>query len=165
MQNGTELWCVMSRKAIVVCVAVVLIAVFACIAYYEYSKREALRACEISLADVRVRSVGLTSASLEIVLRIYNPNTITATLDRVDYSVYANGVYLGYGSITNRVDIPPGSTAYVSSPFELSYSGALKTIWEYLISGGKLEWRIKGVAHIDTPLGALNIPFDITATR
>ncbi|MGB9728090.1 MAG: LEA type 2 family protein [Nitrososphaeria archaeon] len=154
----------MSKKFAAITIVTILTLIFASIFYYEYVKREALRACEISLADVRVKSVGLTSASLEIVFRIYNPNRVTATLDRADYSVYANGIYLGEGHITGKVDVPANNTVTIVSPFDLSYSGALKTVWPYLMSGGKLLWRINGTLHIDTPLGTLDIPFDTTVS-
>jgi LEA14-like dessication related protein len=151
----------MKHKTVVVVAAVLLLAV-AGVAYYEYAKREALRSCQISLADVSVEGLGLTSATLEIKLRIYNPNSITATLDRAYYSLYANDVYLGDGTISRKYDIPPGGTITIATPFELSYSGALQTIWSYITRGGKVAWRMKGTAYIDTPLGTLDIPFDIS---
>lgn len=127
--------------------------------FSEYEKREALKNCEISLADVRVVSIGLTSAKLEIVLRIYNLNDVTATLDRIDYELYGNGEFLGNGEFMRRVDIPPHSSKLVSSYFTLDYTGALKTVWS-AIKKGDVVWKIKGVAHIDTPIGTLDIPFE-----
>ena len=60
-----------------------MILVLGGLAYYESMKREALKSCEVKLADVHVKSIGLASATLEVSLSIYNPNSITATLDRV----------------------------------------------------------------------------------
>lgn len=154
----------MNKKFAAITIVIILILISVGIFYYEYVKREALRSCEISLADVRVKSAGLTSASLEILFRIYNPNKVTATLDRADYSVYANDIYLGEGHITSRVDVPANNTVTIISPFDLSYSGALKTVWPYLTSSGKLLWRINGTVHVDTPFGTLDIPFDTTAS-
>jgi LEA14-like dessication related protein len=145
-----------------VVVVVLLLLTVAGVAYYEYAKREALRSCQISIADVSVKSLGPTSTRLEIKLNIYNPNSIPATLDRASYSLYANEVYLGNGTITRKYDIPPGSTVTIVTPFELSYPGALQTIWSYITKGGKAVWRMKGTAYIDTPLGTLSIPFDIS---
>jgi len=127
--------------------------------YSQYEKRAALENCKITLYDVRVKSIGWTGATLEVVFQIYNPNDVTATLDRVDYELYGNGEYLGQGSIDRSVDIPPHSTRYVSSTFNLDYSGALKTIWSAL-KQGNVQWRVKGRVHIDTPIGTLNIPFE-----
>ncbi|MEN3037375.1 MAG: LEA type 2 family protein [Candidatus Methanosuratincola petrocarbonis] len=112
----------------------------------------------MKLADVHVKSIGLASATLEVSLSIYNPNSITATLDRVTYSLYANGIYLGDGTLS-RTDIPPGSTITVSAPFTLS--GALSVLWSCFTTGGEVTWRVKGTAYFDTPLGSLTTPFDI----
>jgi len=127
--------------------------------YREYQKREALRSVEIHLEGIQVRSIGATSASLEIRLRLHNPNTTTATLDRADYSVYGNGIHLGDGKITEKVDIPPGSTRTVTTPFDLSYSGLISTVWEAL-KGENIIWRITGVAYLSTPFGTLTVPFE-----
>ena len=126
--------------------------------YREYQKREALRSVEIHLEGIQVRSIGATSASLEIRLRLHNPSTTTATLDRADYSVYGNNIHLGDGRITERVDLPPGATRTVTTPFDLSYS-LLSTLWEVL-KGENITWRITGKAYLSNPLGTLTVPFD-----
>jgi LEA14-like dessication related protein len=113
----------MRPKTLVIVVALLLLTV-AGVAYYEYAKREALRSCQISIADVSVKSLGPTNTTLEIKLNIYNPNSIPATLDRASYSLYANEVYLGNGTIPRKYDIPPGSTVTIVTPFELSYPGS-----------------------------------------
>jgi len=99
---------------------------------YEVAKREVLKDCEFRLADVGIRSMGLTSAELNIVLEIYNPNDITATLDRADFSVYGNDNYLGDGEITKKINIPPHSKKRISVPFTLDYFGAAHVIWSAL---------------------------------
>jgi len=147
-------------RRIVIAVVVVGILIFGGFyVFSEYQKRVALQNCEISLANVRVVSIGLTSAKLEVVLRIYNPNDVTATLDRIDYELYGNGEFLGNGEFIRRVDIPPHNSKLVSSYFTLDYTGALKTIWS-AIKRGDVMWKIKGIAYIDTPIGTLDIPFE-----
>jgi len=150
------------RGRIVVLVAIILLLAVTSLVFYEYMKRKALKSCEIHLTDIGVKSLGFINATLEIRLRIYNPNSVTATLDRAVYSLYANDVYLGDGTIPRKYDIPPGGTATIITEFELSYSGTLKTIWSYLTTGEKITWRVKGIAHIDTSIGMLDIPFDIS---
>nr|WP_240923465.1 LEA type 2 family protein [Thermococcus sp. 18S1] len=140
-------------------IVVVVILLGGLYVYSEYEKRAALQNCEITLSDVRVASIGLTGAKLEIVFRIYNPNDVTATLDRIEYELYGNGEFLGYGYIDRSVDIPARSIRYVSSEFTLDYGGALKTIWSAL-KRGDVDWRVKGTLHIDTPIGTLDVPFE-----
>ena len=92
----------------------------------EVKKREVLKRCNISLVEIDAKNIGPTSITLDIKLRIYNPNTTTTTLDRVDSSLYGN--YLGNGTIKKRVGIPPGDITMATIPFELSYIRAVKTI-------------------------------------
>lgn len=91
-----------------------------------------LRSCQAGLTDVRVVSLGFTGAELQFVLKVYNPNVITATLDSLEHSLYVDGVHLGDGVVTRMYDILSGSTVTVVIYFELSYSGALRTAWTYL---------------------------------
>ncbi|NJE79436.1 LEA type 2 family protein [Thermococcus sp. GR4] len=142
-----------------VAVVVIILLLGGVYVFYEYEKRAALQNCEIMLSNVRVESIGLTGATLEVVFRIYNPNDVTATLDRIDYELYGNGEFLGYGYVDRSVDIPAHSIRYVSSEFTLDYGGALKALWSALKSGD-VEWRVKGTVHIDTPIGTLDIPFE-----
>jgi len=100
-------------------------------------------------------------ARLKVELKFYNPNPVIATLDRLMYSLYGNDIYLGDGIIPEVYDIPPQGTRTITTHFELPYGGAVRAIWDYLIKGGRITWRIVGIAYIDTPLGTLNIPFDV----
>jgi hypothetical protein len=72
---------------------------------------------------------------------------------------------VGDGEITEKVDIAPGATRTVTSPFDLSYSGAIQSVWSYIVSGGKITWKIVGTAYIDTQLGTLTVPFNCTISK
>lgn len=149
-----------NKKVAIVLVAAVLI-VLALVGGYELARREALKSCEVSLAGVRVVSIGLVSASLEVELMVYNPSSVAAILERADYSLYANGIYLGDGT-TSKNEIPPGGTRTIKTPFSLSYSGALEALWSCLKTDD-VTWRVNGTAYYDTPLGSLGIPFNHVA--
>jgi len=125
----------------------------------EIRQREALRNIEVSVYDIVIESIGFTSATLKIKLKMFNPNSITATLDRADYNLYGNDIYVGSGVIPTRVDIPAHSSTVVTTTFDLSYSGAAKVILDAL-SIGKITWKIKGTAYFDTPFGSISVPFE-----
>lgn len=150
--NGTKIG--ITIFAIIIIVGVFFIAT-------QLLQRQAMQDVQLSLSDVQIKNIGLSSATLEVYVNMYNPNNgITATLDRMDYSVYANGNNLGNGQITQRVDIPPQGTKTVSSAFQVSYAGTLRAVWSALTGGGNIKWNLKGTAYFDTPLGTLNIPID-----
>jgi len=140
----------------------VVILILASVGFYfinEIRQREALRNIEVSVYDVAIESIGFTSATLKIKLKMFNPNSIPATLDRANYNLYGNDIYLGSGVIPTRVNIPAHSSTVVTTTFDLSYSGAAKVIWDAL-STGKVIWKIKGTAYFDTPFGSISVPFE-----
>jgi len=91
---------------------------------------------------------------------MYNPNDVTATLDRSKYELWFNENYLGKGSIEEKTDIPPFTSRLVHSEFSLSYAEVGNTIVSALIEEEN-TWRIQGTAHYDSILGTIDIPFDI----
>lgn len=125
----------------------------------EREQREALQNVQVLSFDVQSVRFGLTSISADLSVTLYNPNSrITATLDRMDYMIYVNGNYFTNGYISQRIDISPMSTKTVSTPLQVSYSGALSTVWSVLMSGGKISWGLRGTAYFDTPIGTMNVP-------
>jgi LEA14-like dessication related protein len=153
----------MSRKKVAVVAVIVVALVLGTVGLWltqQVGQREALRAVQISFDGADLKNVGLTSATLVIRLRMYNPNSITATLDRANYDLWGNENHLGSGVISERTDIPPGSMRTVATDFDLSYVGTAGVIWSVL-KEGKVSWRITGTAYFDTPLGTMNVPFDI----
>ena len=148
------------RKIVVASVVVIVVLAAAALGVGLWITRQ-IEPLQVSFDGVSVKSIGLTSATLNIRLKIYNPNTmITATLLRADYDLYGNNIHLGNGVIPQRVDIPAGGTRTVATDFDLSYSGAARGLWSALKEGG-VSWRITGTAYFDTPIGTINVPFDI----
>ena len=77
--------------------------------------------------------MGLTGATLEVTFNVRNPNDYPVTIDRVRYDLFLNGVRVGDGFITQRVDVEPFGEARMSSRFDLNYlrvPGAVRSIME-----------------------------------
>ena len=150
------------RKVLVGILIVLFLLIVATYIGQEIRQREALRNMKVYLESVEIKSFGLTSATLRVRLRLYNPGEITATLDRAEFDLYGNNIYLGHGIISHRVDIPPGNSRIISTDFDVSYSGALSLLCSAL-SKGRVRWRIIGTAYIDIPFGSISIPFDVSS--
>ena len=101
-------------------IAVGIVAYVAIFASTEIEQRKALEDIQISFHDASLEDLGLSGATLNLALRMYNPNDVTATLDRFDYELWFNDNYLGSGATHQRVDIPPltsrVATSVVTSP-------------------------------------------------
>lgn len=144
-------------------IVVVALVVVGVLAFQQYQQRESLRNVQISVDGVRVESVNLTSAMLNISLRIVNPNTNAVTIDRTDYTVFINNVSLGSGQNLERVTIPAGGSMVIPQPFTVSYSGAAQSVWSYIIQG-EADYRLVGTAYFDTFLGTVSVPYEFSGT-
>lgn len=145
---------------VIVIIALVVVGAFG---YQQYQQRESLKNVQISVDGVRVESVNLSSANLNFSLRITNPNTNAATIDRTNYTVFINNISLGSGQNIETVTIPAGGSVVISQPFTVLYSGAAKSIWSYLTQGGA-NWKLVGTAYFDTMLGTVGVPYDLSGT-
>ena len=126
----------------------------------EVEQRKALENIQIELVDITIRGIGLAGVNLDVSLDMYNPNDVIATLDRSEYGLWFNGNYLGDGTIQQEIDIPPFTSRQIHTEFSLNYAEVGKTVISALTEE-QHTWRIKGIAHYDSVLGTLDIPFDI----
>jgi LEA14-like dessication related protein len=153
----------MKKITIVVIVIIVVIAVAALgiFGYQQVQQREALKNIQMSVDGVKVESINLSSATLNFTLRITNPNTNAATIDRTDYTVIINNVTLGSGQNLEKVTIPAGGSVVIPQPFTVSYSGAARTVWSTITQGGA-DWNLVGTAYFDSFLGTVSVPYNVT---
>ena len=141
-------------------IAVGIVAYVAIFASTEIEQRKALEDIQISFHDASLEDLGLSGATVNLALRMYNPN-VTATLDRADYELWFNDNYLGSGATHQRVDIPPLTSRVATTDFDLDFGGAGQSIIS-AITQGQATWRIAGSAYYETIFGTINIPFNIT---
>lgn len=153
----------MIKKIIIVAVGIVAIAVIGLFLFnlvIELEQRKALEHLEIELISVSLSQIELSGIKLGILLDMYNPNEVTATLDKASYEIWFNDNSLGSGTIDQLTDIPPYTSREVKTNFEISYIEAGETVITALTEEEHI-WRIKGVAHYETVMGTIDIPFDI----
>lgn len=151
--------------AIGIGIAVIVVLIVGIYFSQQVQQREVLQNVQISLGGINLKSLGLTSAILRLSLNMYNPNnSVTATLDRTEYQLYANGNELANGEIPNRYDIPPTSTVTVPTDVTVSYLDSLGAVFSAL-KNGAVNWEMKGISYFEMPiLGTIQVPFDFTKT-
>ena len=111
---------VMRKLAVAVAAAAVLTAGVGC----STLGRAAFEQPVVHLRDVKVRGLGLTGGSLDVLLSVYNPNHYRLDATRLTYKVALAGdsVTLATGALDSRTS-PPIPVA----PVENSSSGPLVT--------------------------------------
>jgi LEA14-like dessication related protein len=151
------------RYLIIVVLIVAVIIIAAVFGYQQVRQRQALEDIQISFAGVTIESISLTSASLNFTVRMTNPSTTTAILDRTDYTVFINNASLGSGQNLEQVTIPAGGSVLIPQPFIISYSGAIQGIWN-AIKAGQVDWRLVGVAYFDWFFFTVSVPYEFSGT-
>jgi LEA14-like dessication related protein len=111
-------------------------------------------------------SVGMTGLSqygpsLNLDAVVYNPNGFGARLDSANYSVYANGRYVGSGLTAHEYDFAPQSTLILTFPVSIGWKTAFHTLGSYILSLGSVTWEVKGTANIEVNGFPLSVSFEL----
>lgn len=125
---------------------------------------EALKNTDITLRSIEINEIGTEVIDLNVTLDIYNPNNVTARLERMNYTVYANDVRLGSGSFEEPLEIPPEEGRRTSTNFIAQTTSVSSAALSALQEGGVL-WSVEGIAYIDTPLGTIEQSFSVNISE
>ena len=110
---------------------------------------------EIELEDLSIVEVTDTAATLEIVLKVSNPNSKPIILQLVKYDIYENGIKLKTGQIGERAEgMVTGSNYFIilneqptilRDKITIKNSGNTPELWDALKSNTP-NWQVKGEA-------------------
>jgi LEA14-like dessication related protein len=139
-------------------ILVVVIASFA----LPIAQRAAIARIQVESVTPSDISVSSSGVSMNVDMIVNNPNSVTATLDEVSYSVYANGDYLGTGQTTTTYNVPPQSNYTLTFPLSMGWGSALNTVSNSIQNGGQVTWEIKGTDNVVINGFTFSVPFDFT---
>src|SRR5512146_3039542 len=79
----------------------------------------------VHLRDVKVRGVGLTGGSLDVLLSVYNPNHYRLDATRLTYRVNLAGdsVTVATGALDSRFTVQENDSTTVTIPVSFTYAG------------------------------------------
>ena len=118
----------------------------------------------ITLEDVRVRALSLSSLDLVVMIRVENPNLLGITLRELPFSVLCSS---GKGDReiatgnTGRVKIPARGSTVLRVPVT-SHNAALIGALAAFFTRGGVQVTIRGTAIIDAVLFDWSVPFSKT---
>jgi LEA14-like dessication related protein len=142
------------KKIICLCA---IIAMFGCSAIRE---RLAIKECVFKLVSVNAYDFTFSDMKVDFVINIQNPNQINATLDKLDYTFFANASSLFSGTTGQGVEILAGKSKSVTTTITLEYTKVGAAIVD-AIKLKKAQYRVKATSYINTPIGPLSYPVDI----
>jgi LEA14-like dessication related protein len=120
----------------------------------------------ITLEGVKVRSVSLSTLSLDVAIRVQNPNPLGVTLRETPFVITS-------GDGKDRQEIAKGNTGTISIPAKgstvipvpvVSHNKALIQALATLVIGGGVPLTIQGTAVIDCIVTHWSVPFEKTVT-
>ena len=125
---------------------------------------------DYAIGDFRIVSTSVDATglnrnglTLNIIAVVYNSNVFGATLEAANYSIYANGHYLGTGKTTHEYDVASQSSQVLAFPISVSWKSALHSLWSYTVAWGNVSWKVNGTAIIEVGGLPLISPFELAA--
>jgi LEA14-like dessication related protein len=113
---------------------------------------------ELQFRGIRVNSVGLEGASLEILVDVYNPNSYRLGVDRFSYDLAIEDVHWGLGSTTYPIAVEGRNSATVRLPLDVSWS-RLPAAGREALRTGTVNYGVSGEMTVGTSLGNISVPY------
>jgi LEA14-like dessication related protein len=115
----------------------------------------------VSFSDVKIRGLGLSGGSLDIVLSVYNPNGYNLNASRLTYKLMAEDKDLANGVLDHAFRVKDRDSTFVTIPVDFTYA-ALGAAGRQLLEKGSVNYRVIGDITVDTQLGNFTVPYDRT---
>ncbi len=127
-------------------------------------ERLAIKECKFALTSVRPYEFTFNNFKLDFDIKVDNPNKVDAVLDKLKYTLYADESALISGTTGNGLKVPAKKSNNFITTITLEYS----KLGEVLISAIKLgnaEYKVKATAYIQTLIGEISYPVEITLNK
>lgn len=123
-------------------------------------QRVAIKECKFFLVSVRPHNFTFSSVKVDFDIKVDNPNSIDALLDKFVYTFYANDMDVFSGTTGNAVSILAKQSKQFTTTITLEYN----KIGQALVEAMQLKtatYRIEARAYINTILGPVSYPVQI----
>jgi LEA14-like dessication related protein len=117
----------------------------------------------VHLRDVRIRGLGLTGGSLDVLLSVYNPNHYRLDATRLTYKVALAGdsVTLATGAIDSRFTVQDRDSTTVTIPVSFTYSG-IGSAGRSILGTGAVDYHVMGDVTVASTVGNFTVPYSQT---
>jgi len=113
---------------------------------------------QLEFRGIRVTSLGLDGASLEILVDVYNPNSYRLGLQRFSYDLAIEDVPFGSGSIESPLFVSGHETKTATLPLGVNWS-RLGDLGREVLHTGSVQYGVSGEMTIATSLGQVRVPY------
>jgi LEA14-like dessication related protein len=122
-----------------------------------------LQAPQVEVAGIRVASLGLSSGTFDVTLRVNNPNRVDLNGTHLIATIDAKEQRFANIDLTNAFTLPKGAAVPIVVPVTIQWSGASSAVRQ-LVGAGSVPYSIGGRVTVDTPIGAKGLDFSSSGT-
>ena len=131
-----------------------------CSAYQAYVQRQAIQQARFNFKGVALNGFDLGGANLAVVLELENPTDTQIVLDRLDYTLYVNGMRVLAGFTDARVTVPAHDVRPIAFTSYVRFADAQAQVRGILAQGVR-SYGLEGIGHFDTPFGTVDYPIKL----
>jgi len=113
---------------------------------------------EIQLDQAVVRGIGLSGGSLDLIVKVENPNDFQLRGTRLEVGVDVEGQHLGDIIYDDDFSVARNGTTTLTLPLRFGWGGVGRAVVAAL-GYGDLPYKMKGQARLRTPWGHTDVPF------
>jgi len=125
--------------------------------------RQAFQQPVVNLRDVRVRGLGITGGSLDVMLNVYNPNHYRLDATRLTYRVDLAGdsITIASGALDSRFTVQESDSTIVTIPVSFTYAG-VGAAGRSILATGAVNYHVLGDVTVGSPVGNFTVPYSST---
>ena len=113
---------------------------------------------DLQFRGLRVNSIGLDGASIDIVVDVYNPNSYRLGLERFSYDLAIENVHFGAGTTDAPLSVDGRNTATVRLPLDVNWS-LLGDVGRGVLNTGSVNYGVTGELTVATGFGSFRVPY------
>lgn len=114
--------------------------------------------------QLHLRDLSLESITLDFELKVNNPNSLGATLEKLDYRLQVDGQRLMSGTSADKLSVPAKGSAPVRLPLTLTYAELADAVKLLLSDAETVPYQLGLGLTVRTPVGPVELPLDHEGT-
>ena len=113
---------------------------------------------DIQLEQAILRGVNLTGGTLDLIVKVDNPNNFTLQGTRLELGVEVEGQHLGDVTYDNDFSVSQNGVTRLTLPLRFGWAGVGSAV-RAALGYGELPYKMKGQAELSVPWGSVKVPF------
>ena len=122
-----------------------------------------LKLPEVSLGALKLESLNLSGAKLQLRVGVNNPNAFSMVLDRLQYHLEVNDLNWISGDMEKHMQVAEKGESFIEIPIFLNFLQIGRSAYQVLTGDKNLGYQFAGKIDLATSiplLGQVNLPFD-----